>query len=121
MAVNYEMIGCQIQRKRRMRRLTQEQLAERIEMSVSYINRIEHAKKRASLEALVRIAKALDTTVDYLLLGNQSNDGVSLASAGIELLEGCSAIEQTIILETVFTLKASLHRCQPGALSPKYR
>ena len=115
MTINYEMIGCQIQRKRRMQRMTQEQLAERIEMSASYINRIEHAKKRASLEAVGRIAKVLGTTVDYFLLGNQEYDGVTLSSVWLDVLEDCSDMEQAIILETVFTLKASLHRYQSDA------
>ena len=50
-----------------MLRLTQEALAEKVEVSTSYIGHIERGQKRCSLETLVSIAGALGVTPDLLL------------------------------------------------------
>lgn len=110
MNVNYKMVGRQIKVRRRMRRMSQAFLAEQVELSVSYISCIERAKKQVSLEALVRIANSLDTTVDSLLIGSQTNDPFSLTARWAELLSDCSNEEKILIYDTVFALKASLRQ-----------
>lgn len=110
MAVDYGMVGRQIRQRRRGRRMTQEALAELAELSVSYISCVERAKKQVSLEALVRIAAALDTTVDRLLLGNQREHFTALSNQWGELLSGCSRDETVHLYETALALKNSLHR-----------
>lgn len=47
-------------------RLTQQQLADRASLDRSRINEIENGKRDPELASAVRIAKALDTTLDYL-------------------------------------------------------
>uniref|UniRef100_UPI00241CE5D2 helix-turn-helix domain-containing protein n=1 Tax=Cloacibacillus evryensis TaxID=508460 RepID=UPI00241CE5D2 len=49
-----------IQKYRIARRLTQENLAEKVDLSVSYISEIENGKKRPSLKTLEKIAAALE-------------------------------------------------------------
>ena len=111
MSVNYKMVGRQIKVRRCTRRMSQAFLAEQVELSVSYISCIERAKKQVSLEALVRIANSLDTTVDSLLIGSQTNDPFSLTARWAELLSDCSNEEKILIYDTAFALKASLrHR-----------
>lgn len=108
MSVNYKMIGRRIKGQRRTQRMSQAFLAEQVELSVSYISCIERAKKQVSLEALVRIANSLDTTVDCLLIGNQNNDPLSLTARWAELLSDCSNNEKILIYDMAFALKASL-------------
>lgn len=110
MSVNYKMIGRQIKVRRRTRRMSQAFLAEQVELSVSYISCIERAKKQVSLEALVRIANSLDTTVDSLLVGSQTNDPLALTARWAELLSDCSNEEKILIYDTAFALKASLRQ-----------
>ena len=50
-----------------MLKLTQEALAEKVDVSTSYIGHIERGQKRCSLETLVSIADALGVTPDLLL------------------------------------------------------
>lgn len=73
MTVNYKIIGRQIRVQRRSQRMSQAFLVEQAELSVSYISRVERAKKQVSLDALVRIANSLGTTVDSLLIGSQTH------------------------------------------------
>lgn len=74
MAINYERIGKRIQQLRKMKKMSQADLAEFAGVSVSYISHIETGMKKASLESVVHIANALGTTVDQLLNGNQTGN-----------------------------------------------
>lgn len=110
MIVNYKMIGRQIKVRRRTQGMSQAFLAEQVELSVSYISCIERAKKQVSLEALVRIANSLETTVDSLLIGSQANDPLTLTTRWAEFLSDCSNEEKILIYDTAFALKASLRK-----------
>lgn len=56
-----------LQHCREKANLTQEQLARKIGMSVSMIVSIESGRRKGSIETLLRIADALDVTVDDIL------------------------------------------------------
>ena len=53
--------------------MTQEQLAEKAELSNIYISHIENSRSIPSLETLMKICSALDTTPDELLLGTKQD------------------------------------------------
>jgi len=108
MSINYKIIGRRVKETRLKKRMSQAALAEWIDMSASYISHIETAKKQTSLESLVRIANALDVTVDHLLSGNQINDPAEYRTDLVRLLEGCSSYEKRIIYEIAFATKMSL-------------
>lgn len=48
--------------------LTQADLAKKLKMSVAYINKIENERKPINVVLAIRIAKALDTTVENIFL-----------------------------------------------------
>lgn len=68
--MDYKSLGENIRTYRKNAKLTQAQLAEIIGYSDSYIGQIENARTKPSLEAVVRIAKALFVTVDQLLVND---------------------------------------------------
>ncbi len=55
---------------RKLRNLTQEDLAEKADVSISYIKQIESNKeyKNVSLTVILKISKALDISVDKLFI-----------------------------------------------------
>ena len=53
------LIGVRIKSLRRGRGLTQEQVAERADLSVNYLSRIERGLENPTLETLLSLAKAL--------------------------------------------------------------
>lgn len=61
-----EILGNNIRNLRKERQWTQEQLAEKAEISVPYMTQIELGKKQASLETVEKIAKALSVSIDEL-------------------------------------------------------
>jgi transcriptional regulator with XRE-family HTH domain len=68
MASDDQSLGARIKRARKRRQLTQEQLAERAEVSVDLVRKLEQEiRHTASMSSLTRIARALDVDVPQLL------------------------------------------------------
>ena len=53
--------------RRRRARLSQPELAQQAEMSVTTLNRVENAHQSLYMEKIAALARALETTTDYLL------------------------------------------------------
>ena len=63
----YTSIGRRIRRLRKRRRWTQAELAERADISTSFLGHIERGSRKLSVETLNRIALALNCSADALL------------------------------------------------------
>ena len=108
MVLNYKMIGVRVKEIRILKQLSQADLAEFTDLSVSYISHIETGLKKASLESLVRISNVLGTTVDQLLYGNQVGDTKQYWNEMTELIKDCSNCEKRIIFDVAKSVKDSL-------------
>ena len=109
MNADYGLIGKQISFYRHQVGLTQEQLAETCNLSVSYLNRIENGRKKASLDVLITIADTLGTTMDNLLSGNQQNDRLDCYDDMASILTDCSSTERRILVGVASAVKGVLH------------
>ena len=69
MLINYVSIGKRIKNNRRQKKMTQESLAEQLEVSPEYISRIENAKAHANLEMMAKICSALNMNLEELICG----------------------------------------------------
>ena len=67
MTINLKPIGKRIKEIRKLRCMIQAQLAELTEMSDVFISRIETGDRMASLTSLIKIAIALNVTLDELV------------------------------------------------------
>ena len=65
--VDYKEIGKKIANRRNLLNITQEQLAEKLQTSASYISNIENGVYGISFDRIVEIAKELNFSYDYLL------------------------------------------------------
>ena len=65
-------MGLRIAKRRKELHLTQEQLAERVNMSLQSISCIELGKKAIRPENLIFVCKALAVSADYLLTGTKT-------------------------------------------------
>jgi transcriptional regulator with XRE-family HTH domain len=65
----YKAIGLNIKRFRKLKGYTQEQLAEKASISISYLSKIEarNCEKSFSLEVVFDLAAALDVPVNKLI------------------------------------------------------
>lgn len=84
--INVE-IGERIKRAREEKNLTQEKLAETIDVSTQYVSDLERGVVGASLSTLKSICTALDVTSDQLLFGNASEEVTQ-----IHLMESCASL-----------------------------
>lgn len=62
----FKIIGERIAKKRKELKLSQEQLADIVKVHRNYIGSIERAEKKATVETLFKIAKALEITLEEL-------------------------------------------------------
>ena len=60
-------LGKRVREARNKSGLTQEVLAERVDIAVSYLGEIERGEKTPSLDVLISIAESLEISCDYLL------------------------------------------------------
>ena len=108
MHMNYYAIGQRIRKYRKAQGLTQEGLAEIVEVSPTHISHIETGVTKLSLPALVRIADALDVRVDALLYDEpRGAAGISVDEIAA-VLEKCDDTQQRIIADIVRATKQAL-------------
>ena len=67
-------IGQRIRKMRKAHHLTQEQLSEKLDISVKHMSSVERGLSCFSLERLVQTADVLDCSMDYLILGENAAD-----------------------------------------------
>ena len=67
--IDYIAIGERVRQHRRVAKLTQEQLAERVDVSSSFIGHIERGEKKPSVETMAKLSQVLDAPLDELVLG----------------------------------------------------
>jgi transcriptional regulator with XRE-family HTH domain len=75
--MDYHQLGKRIREERQKLNLTQEKIAESIDISDSYIGQIERGERSLTLDTLIRLANKLGVTIDYLLqdsMGHVTND-----------------------------------------------
>ena len=75
MTLDYSLIGKRIKQRRKRLDLTQEEVAERIDISNQHMSNIERAKSIPSTEVIMKLAAALDTTPNEFLLGTSLYPG----------------------------------------------
>lgn len=102
-SINHKLIGNRIKEVRKQNDYSQAQLAEETNLSISYISHIENAKRKASLESVIRIVNVLGITVDELLAGVQLHNPTDYQTDIDLLMADCSADEKRFIYEMVKT------------------
>lgn len=72
--VDYQDFGKQVRAMRRKNSLTQEELAEKVGISASFMGHIERGTRVASLETLIALCNVLKTSPHQLLNASLSDD-----------------------------------------------
>lgn len=97
MVVDYKLIGRRVARYRRERQLTQERLAERLEVSTVYISHIENSRSIPSLETVMKLCQALEVTPDMLLLGSSRTQPDYQTDEFVQKFAACSPKERKLV------------------------
>lgn len=101
--MNYELLGRKIRQQRKSKKYTLEQLAEKLDVSTTFIGQIERAKGKPSLETLVKIANALEISTDSLLFGdlNKKSGNDYFIKQVAELTETFTSHEKELLLKNI--------------------
>lgn len=67
--IDYILIGRRIRKARKIKKLSQEDLAEAVGITSVYVSRIETGNAHISLELLFKLAYQIDITPGYILSG----------------------------------------------------
>ena len=112
MKVNFTQIGKRIAEIRKARHISQMELAEMTDLSISYISHIETAKKKPSIETLIKIVNALNITMDELLCGNQLYDPNTYQTDIDLLMADCTIAERYFLYKMLQSAKEILRDSQ---------
>ncbi len=102
--MNIYSIGENIRKRRREKKLRQEDLAELCSISTNYIGMIERGEKLPSLETFIDILNALEISADEILCGAVKTGYTVKESILASKLENVSAEDRAKIYEVVDTM-----------------
>ncbi len=108
-SVDYYQIGQQIRKYRKACGMSQEQLAERINISVTHMSHIETGNTKLSLPVFLDIAQTLEVRTDDLLCAAKP-ERRELGDELTQLLDECTAQQLRIVTEVARALKTSLEK-----------
>lgn len=108
--MDYYKIGQQIRKIRKAHGLSQEELAEKVNISTTHMSHIETGNTKLSLPVLVDIAAALEVRTDDLLHNNPTVSSSNALDEIAAVLERCTAQESKVIADVVRATKLSMDK-----------
>lgn len=99
--MDLKSMGRRIKTARENKGYTQEQLAERLNLSVQHVSVIERGVKSPKMETFVKLANELEINADYLLEESLSVSSKIASSELYDMMDGISEKEKKRILEVV--------------------
>jgi transcriptional regulator with XRE-family HTH domain len=103
-------MGRRIQDKRKLLRLSQEEVAERAELTKQTVSRAENGQRELGAKNVARLAKALGMSTDYLLNGERTEVDVRILDRKIASLTD----RQYSFLEDI--IKNFIDICEEGSV-----
>ena len=103
--LDFRKIGMRIQKCRMERKMTQAELAEKIDTNQKHLSRIEGGYHRSTLDAFVAIAKALDVSIDYLIADFSDSTNQSTLQVIMDEIKGMSPKQLEMLQENISTIK----------------
>ncbi len=101
-------VGLRIREVRKSKRLSQNELAEMIQVSPSYLSDIENGKVNISLAVFMRITEALQVSADWLIRTNIPEVANIQAGELADILSDCSASETQALIKMLRSMKTTL-------------
>lgn len=89
MVIDYKLIGQRLAKCRKEKHITQEQMAEHLDVSTAFISKIECGRTQINLERLVQICHFLEIEPSYILQGADCASPVYMNGELSQLLSEC--------------------------------
>lgn len=108
--MDYYKIGQKIRKMRKAHGLSQEELAERVNISTTHMSHIETGNTKLSLPVLVDIAATLEVRTDDLLFDVPTLSVSAVLENITATLDSCTVAEAKVIADVVRATKISLDK-----------
>ncbi len=99
MPLDYTIIGQRLKKARKAKKMTQEELSEKLDVSIAFLSRIERGNSQVNLKRLVQICEILEVSPGEILNGVSSKSSQYLDSEFASLLKDCSSEQQKLIYD----------------------
>lgn len=104
MAIDYSLVGERLKQARLSKKLTQEDLAEQLDVSVAFLSRIECGTSHVNLKRLNQLCSLLDVSEGYILSGTSDLSDRYLEEDFKKILDKCSPEKQKLIYNIAKTI-----------------
>jgi transcriptional regulator with XRE-family HTH domain len=103
--MDFSILGSKIRQLRKENNLTQEALAEEIDLSYTYIGQVERGARGINLPNLIKIANRFGVSLDYLLsdylINDISKERIEVDREWLEIIENKTPKEKQRYIELV--------------------
>lgn len=107
--MDYYKIGQRIRKYRKALSLSQEQLAEKVGISVTHMSHIETGNTKLSLPVLAELSRALEVQVDDLLYDHYF-ERQKTENEILQMLDACNEKQLRVLTDILRAAKASMDK-----------
>jgi transcriptional regulator with XRE-family HTH domain len=112
--VDYVALGAKIRQERENMKMSQEAISEKVGLSESFYGHIERGDRTLSVDSLVKIARYLNLSLDYLLMDSIDSDDNSKLYSEIEnIFKSKTTEESTYLLNLLKVLSSNMEKIKP--------
>ena len=109
-AMDYYAIGQRIRKVRKAHDWSQEELAEKVEISTTHMSHIETGSTKLSLPVLVSLANVLDVRTDDLLFDRTQDSHNAAVSEIAEILSQCTTQQVRFLGDLIRASKTAMNQ-----------
>ena len=99
MNIDYKLIGERIKLERKLKGMTQEALAERLDVSIGYVSQVERGITKISLDLLGAISGILGCDISSLVTGCATATSSYLSSELVSEMSSLSGRKRKLLLD----------------------
>ena len=104
MSVDYKLIGGRIKAKRKAAGKTQEQLAEKLSVTVGYVSQLERGVTKISLDTLSEICSVLHCDMSFFVSVTATGENTYLQSEWMGKYAALTQTQKRIVLDIIDVL-----------------
>lgn len=111
--IDYKALGLKMKQKRQQLELTQEKVAEKLDLSESFYSRIERGDRVLSVESLLKIASFYDVSLDWLMLESYSGGDDKLLVEIDAIFRDKTPADTSLLLNLLKVQAENIERLRP--------
>lgn len=104
-------IGKRIQNRRKQLMITQEQLADMMNVSIQMVSNLERGNKAIRIDNLINLSQILDISTDYILTGKATTDDIGVLTSRIAKLSIKERKMIEMLIDYCLTENLSQEKC----------